>query len=329
MAHTWRSFLFGIDGWRNYLKSGYDAAAKRFDDAPFRRDLTGVRALVTGANQGIGFEVTRQLASQGASVTMVCRDRGRGQAALERLWEERLKGTLALSVCDISNQRAVKALADGIVASGEHVNILVNNAGCMVHERTVTPEGVEANFATNTLGTWALTESLLPAMRQADDPRVVTVSSAGMLTEKLSTSDLEWTPGGKLGKFDGKRQYARGKRHQVALTEQWSRDACNAQVLFVSMHPGWSDTQAVRDALPGFYDSLKGKLRTPREGADTVAWLCVAPRDELTPAGFYLDRKAVPKHVSTNFLTGTSYKEEKIQVLREKLKSRLEEALKT
>ena len=106
MAHTWRSLLFGIDGWRNYLKSGYDVAAKRFDDAPFRRDLTGVRALVTGANQGIGFEVTRQLASQGASVTMVCRDRGRGQAALERLREERLKGTLALSVCDISNQRA-------------------------------------------------------------------------------------------------------------------------------------------------------------------------------------------------------------------------------
>ena len=99
MAHAWRSLLFGLDGWRHYLKSGYDAAAKRFDDAPFRRDLTGVRALVTGANQGIGFEVTRQLASQGATVTMVCRDRSKGEAALERLREERLAGSLA-SVAD-------------------------------------------------------------------------------------------------------------------------------------------------------------------------------------------------------------------------------------
>ena len=323
MAHAWRSLLFGLDGWRNYLKSGYDAAAKRFDDAPFRRDLTGVRALVTGANQGIGFEVTRQLASQGATVTMVCRDRSKGEAALERLRDERLRGSLALSVCDISNQHAVKALVEGIVSTGDPLNILVNNAGCMVHQRTLTPEGVDANFATNTLGTWALTEGLLPALRKADAPRVITVSSAGMLTERLATTDLEWAPGGKLGKFDGTRQYARGKRHQVALTEYWSRRGGNESVLFVSMHPGWSDTQAVRDALPGFYSSLKGKLRTPKEGADTVSWLCVAPKDALEAGGFYLDRRTVPKHVSTNFLTGTSYADEKVQRLVERLEERL------
>jgi dehydrogenase/reductase SDR family protein 12 len=170
-------------------------------------------------------------------------------------------------VCDISNQRAVKALADGIVASGEHVNILVNNAGCMVHERTVTPEGVEANFATNTLGTWALTESLLPAMREASDPRVVTVSSAGMLTEKLSTSDLEWTPGGKLGKFDGTRQYARGKRHQVALTEHWSRDASNSQVLFVSMHPWMVRHAGGARRVAGILRFFKGKTEDAAGGS--------------------------------------------------------------
>ena len=82
VGHAWRSLLFGIDGWRHYLKSGYAAASKRFDDAPFATDLRGRHYVITGANQGIGYATAKQLASQNASVHMVCRDRARGEAAL-------------------------------------------------------------------------------------------------------------------------------------------------------------------------------------------------------------------------------------------------------
>ena len=88
VGHAWRSLLFGIDGWRHYLKSGYAAASKRFDDAPFATDLRGRHYVITGANQGIGYATAKQLASQNASVHMVCRDRARGEAALAKLRAE-------------------------------------------------------------------------------------------------------------------------------------------------------------------------------------------------------------------------------------------------
>ena len=228
MSHAWRSLLFGLEGWRHFLKSGYDAAAKSFDNACFERDLRGRVFVITGANQGIGLETARRLALQRASVHMVCRDAARGEAALSELRDEvRAAGkgdgdALRLSVLDVSDQRAVRAFCADYVASGAPVHALVNNAGCMIHERTHTEEGVETNFATNTLGAWALTEGLLPALRRtgrADvvgaegansslvgDARVIFVASAGALTERLETTDVEMCPPPRVRRHETVRQ---------------------------------------------------------------------------------------------------------------------------
>jgi dehydrogenase/reductase SDR family protein 12 len=102
--------------------------------------------------------------------------------------------------------------------------------------RTVTPEGLEANFATNTLAPFALTELLLPLLAKAEPPaRVIAVSSGGQYTEELVTQDMQWE---KEGGFDGARQYARDKRRQTALTERWAAD--HPKLLFFTMHPGWA-----------------------------------------------------------------------------------------
>ena len=113
------------------------------------------------------------------------------------------------------------------------------------------------------------------------DARVIFVASAGALTERLETTDVEMCP---PRAFDGTRQYAKNKRQQLALVERWAR--AEPDVGFFAMHPGWADTAALRAAMPAFRDALAAKLRTPREGADTVAWLCVASRDDLKSGGF-------------------------------------------
>jgi dehydrogenase/reductase SDR family protein 12 len=359
VGHAWRSLLFGIDGWRHYMKAGYERAAKSFDNSHLARDLTGRHVMVTGANSGIGYETARQLALQGATVCMVCRDRQRGTDARDAIRAElraMSDGTqpesnvpkkttksvandssarVSLRVCDVSSQRAVRDLVKAYVDSGNPLHVLVNNAGCMVHDFRETDEGLEVNFATNAVGPFALTEGLLPTLRRsgiaANEPsKVICVSSAGMLTEKLELDDPEM----RRGKFDGTRQYAKNKRFQVAMCEAWTKreqasarhDDKEVAVAFYSHHPGWSDTDAVRSALPGFYDTLKGRLRSPLEGADTVIWLAAVDQTKekenatktkqktrLESGGFYFDRRNVAKHVGATFFATTRYSPDDVE----------------
>jgi dehydrogenase/reductase SDR family protein 12 len=361
VGHAWRSLLFGIDGWRHYMKAGYERAAKSFDNSHLARDLTGRHVMVTGANSGIGYETARQLALQGATVCMVCRDRQRGTDARDAIraeiramsvgprsnvLEKNTKSAaddddshsarVSLRVCDVSSQRAVRDLVTAYVESGNPLHVLVNNAGCMVHDFRETDEGLEVNFATNAVGPFALTEGLLPTLRRsgiaANEPsKVICVSSAGMLTEKLELDDPEM----RRGKFDGTRQYAKNKRFQVAMCEAWTKreqasarhDDKEVAVAFYSHHPGWSDTDAVRSALPGFYDTLKGRLRSPLEGADTVIWLAAVDQTKekenatktkqktkaLESGGFYFDRRNVAKHVGATFFATTRYSPDDVE----------------
>ena len=353
------------------MKAGYERAAKSFENSHLARDLSGRHVLVTGANSGIGYETARQLALQGATVCMVCRDHRRGADARDAIRAElkaRISGSapeevtgakhhdenaendfslkkkdvdsrVSLRVCDVSSQRAVRDLVAAYVASGAPLHVLVNNAGCMAHARAETDEGLEVNFATNALGAFSLTEGFLPTLRasaaRAGEPsRVICVSSAGMLTERLELEDFEM----RRGTFDGTRQYAKNKRAQVAMCEAWAEreksvdnvDEKNvARVTFFSQHPGWSDTAAVRAALPGFYESLKGRLRSPREGADTVIWLAAVDASEaaLRSGEFYFDRAPAAKHVSSNALTGTRYSPDDVAKMERALRAARDEAL--
>ena len=84
---------------------------------------------------------------------------------------------------------------------------------------------------------------------------MITVSSGGMLTNKLDANDLQY----EKKSFDGTMVYAQNKRQQIVMTEKWSKKYPHIQ--FTTMHPGWADTPAVRNAMPGFYNKMKDKLR--------------------------------------------------------------------
>jgi dehydrogenase/reductase SDR family protein 12 len=94
----------------------------------------------------------------------------------------------------------------------KQIDMLVHNAGCMIHEKNYNKDGVETNFATNTFALFYLTRLLLPLLHK--ESRVITVSSGGMLTQKLVTDDLYMDE----DKFDGTTQYARNKRQQICIT---------------------------------------------------------------------------------------------------------------
>nr|GLL32363.1 dehydrogenase/reductase SDR family member 12 [Ipomoea trifida] len=245
---------------------------------------------------------------------MVCRNKERGEAALSKIKSATGNKNVYLEVCDISSVSDVKSFTSRLSSTNLPIHVLVNNAGILENNRVTTPEGYEQNFAVNVLGTYTITELMLPLLEKAaPDARVITVSSGGMYTAPL-TKDLQFSD----NQFNGAVQYARNKRVQVALTEKWSEMHKDKGIGFYSMHPGWAETPGVTQSLPSFSKSLEGKLRTSEEGADTVIWLALQPKEKLVSGAFYFDRAEAPKHL---LFSGTKNSHSEIDSIVENLRS--------
>lgn len=302
----YRNTVWLVKGLQEYTKSGYEAAAKHFVPADLDVNLNGRSFMVTGANSGIGKAAAQEIAKRGGTVHMVCRNMGRAEAAKGEIVESSKNENVHVHIVDMSSARQVWEFAQSF-SQNNTLHVLINNAGCMVNQRELTEEGLEKNFATNTLGTYILTTALIPALKKVEDPRVITVSSGGMLTQKLDVDDLQF----EKGTFDGTMAYAQNKRQQVILTERWA--AQHKEIHFSSMHPGWADTPAVQTSMPSFHARMKSKLRTEAMGADTVVWLAISAAAAKQPSGlFFQDRKGVATHLPLASSRSTPQEEEKL-----------------
>jgi hypothetical protein len=111
-----------------------------------------------------------------------------------------------------------------------------------------------------------------------------------MYAQRLRLDDLQWV----TGPYDGTRAYASAKRAQVALIREWARRISPVEVAFSAMHPGWADTPGIAASLPGFHRLMRPVLRTPAEGADTIAWLAADPAAAGETGHLFLDRRRRP-----------------------------------
>ena len=203
MTSIYRTGVWFMHGWWNYGRSAYDRASKTFNPADLEVNLANKVAVVTGANSGLGLETSYELAKRGAKVYMLCRDEAKGLAAVESLKGREdvnnsssgsnLVDRLIVKKVDVSLQDNIKSFVKGF--EEDHLDILVNNAGCMVDGRPMTSEGIELNFATNVMGPYLMTEGLIPKLSEGSV--VLTVTSGGMLTQKLEPRDIQMTKTGK------------------------------------------------------------------------------------------------------------------------------------
>ncbi|KAJ8271113.1 hypothetical protein GJAV_G00122900 [Gymnothorax javanicus] len=181
---------------------------------------------------------------------MVCRNWGRAEETRAEIFRETGNKKVYVHLLDISETQRVWEFAEYFRRRYRCLNVLNNNAGCMVLKREVTSEGFERNFATKTLGVYILTQGLLPLLERSRAPRVITVTSGGMLVQKLRTTDLQ----SELGHFDAAMVYAQNKRQQVVRTQMWAGGYPG--IHFSAAHPGWADTPAT--ALPQLHISGAG-----------------------------------------------------------------------
>lgn len=247
MFYPIRVAQFMAFGYVSFGRKAFETNARAFNPDTIPKDLGGRHIVITGGTSGIGKVAVRELAARHATVHLVCRDSSKGEQVRKDILSEHSGASVHVHTCDISSLSDIVNLANEFQQSNIRIRALVNNAGAMVQTHEKSVDGLEVNFATNTLGVFTITEMLRPFLDVENGARVITVSSGGMLTETLEVDDLEGEQllkdGGK--KINGERQYARCKRHQVAMTEHWARKYSKQGIFWATMHPGWVDTPGV------------------------------------------------------------------------------------
>lgn len=202
-------------------------------------DLTGLRAVVTGANSGLGLATARELAEHGASVVLACRNQEKGAVALEGILAGAPDADVELARLDLADLASVRAFAETVDGP---LGLLVNNAGLMAVPYARTVDGFEIQMGTNHLGHFALTALLLPALRTAPGARVVTLSSAMSYYGRAFVIDRGTYRGWGIRRWQA---YADSKLANVTFALELDRRArsTGVDVLSAAAHPGWARTE--------------------------------------------------------------------------------------
>jgi dehydrogenase/reductase SDR family member 12 len=277
----------------SFTRVGYDVRSRLAHWTPLSSyDLEGRVVLVTGATSGLGRATTEVLARRGATVILLGRDQAKTERVRNEVAERTGNDRLDTAVADLADLAAVRDAADHVLATHPALHVVIHNAGSLIPSRTTAPDGTEATVASQVLGPFLLTTLLLDRLRASAPARVLTMSSGGMYAANLTVDGLEMGDD-----YRGTEQYARAKRAQVTLNELWAARFPDRDVVFHAVHPGWADTPGVETSLPRFRRIVGPLLRTPDQGADTVAWLAADDGEPLATTGrFWLDRRPRPLH---------------------------------
>jgi NAD(P)-dependent dehydrogenase (short-subunit alcohol dehydrogenase family) len=212
-------------------------------------DLTGRLAVVTGANSGLGFGLSRALAGAGADVIMAVRSQAKGEAAIDEIGKTVSTAKLTLKSLDLASLKNVAALGEELTGEGRPIDILINNAGVMTPpHRETTDDGFELQFGANHLGHFALTGHLIPLLRAASAARVVTVSSIA-----ATQSDLNFDDANAEEDYRPMRSYGMAKLAQLMWAVELNRRSRERDWTLMSnaAHPGLSKTNLLSGASYG------------------------------------------------------------------------------
>jgi NAD(P)-dependent dehydrogenase (short-subunit alcohol dehydrogenase family) len=279
------------------ITTRFDATSTASEVAA-ERDLTGLRAIVTGGAAGIGSATTRALASAGAEVVIAVRDVVAGGEAARSI-SATTRGTVTVAPLDLTDRASIARFTDGWTGP---LHLLVNNAGVVTAGLERTADGWELQLATNHLGHFALTTRLHDALRAGaadrDGARVVNVSSTALMRADVDFDDLQF----ERRPYDPQIAYAQSKTANsllsVELTRRWHDDGVVAN----TANPGGVASGLQRHFTAQQRASLDAaeaagvfRYKTPDQGAATSLVAAVHPAFAHT-GGHYLDdcREAYP-----------------------------------
>ncbi|MCO6011009.1 SDR family NAD(P)-dependent oxidoreductase [Actinoallomurus purpureus] len=261
-------------------------------------DLTGRRAIVTGASSGIGVETARALATAGAEVTLAVRDVAAGEKAAADITATTGGRRVRVAALDLTDRASIAAF---VAAWAGPLDILVANAGVMASPETRTAEGWELQFATNHLGHFALTTGLHPALAAAGHARVVVVSSVGHINGEVLFEDVNF----EHRPYDAWAAYSQSKTANILFAveaaRRWAADGISVNALNPGRIAGTNlaryigePTNAPASFEPG--QSTGVSVKDIEQGAATSVLLAASPLVDGVTGKYFEDCQEAEPH---------------------------------
>jgi NAD(P)-dependent dehydrogenase (short-subunit alcohol dehydrogenase family) len=262
-------------------------------------DLSGRRAIVTGASSGIGVETARALARTGAGVTLAVRDLEAGRRVAADIAATTGNSSVDVAPLELTDRASIDAFAS---AWDGPLHVLVNNAGIMAPPEQYTREGWELQFATNHLGHFALALGLHDALAADGSARIVAVSSSGHMLSPVIFDDLHFA----FRPYDPWLAYGQSKTANVLFavgaTARWKLDGITANALM----PGAILTNLQRHIGGGLVTPPE-RQKTVEEGAATSVLLATSQLLEGIGGRYFVDcNEAVPVTRRTSDMSGVA-----------------------
>ena len=252
------------------------------------RSMEGRTCVITGANSGIGKASAEQLASMGAEVVMVCRNRGRGERAKAAVEKNSGSKSVELMLVDLASLASVRQFAQEYEDGHQSLHVLINNAGVARLRRSLTIDGFETTFQVNYLSPFLLTNLLLPLLKNSAPSRIVNISSVSHYGGHINFGDLQYESG-----YGVMRAYSRSKLALILFTHELARRLEGTGVTANCLHPGAVATNIWGNPIgPASFIMKITRLfmLSPEKGAKTQVYLASSPEVE-TVSGEYFDAR--------------------------------------
>jgi len=268
--------------------------------APPVPSMDGKTVIITGGNSGMGKAAAVELARAGARVVITARSQERGTAAVADIASASGSDDVELAVFDLADLTSVRAGAAELLERCPRIDVLLNNAGLILTERTLSADGYEATFAINHLGPFLLTDLLRQRLIESAPSRIVNVASTahnfarrGMVFDDLMAEKS----------YRQMEVYGRSKLANILFTTELSERLAGTGVTANSLHPGTVATGYARDGDTTGFMAWGIKVfapfsLTPAQGARTSVYLCSSPDVEGVTGTYFA--KCKPKTPSAN-----------------------------
>jgi NAD(P)-dependent dehydrogenase (short-subunit alcohol dehydrogenase family) len=256
---------------------------------PKDRKMKGKTIAATGATSGIGEAAVLRLAGLGARIVLIARDEARAKATMRKLEAKAPKLGHRMHLADLSSMAETRKAGAAIAASEPRIDVLINNAGALLSDRRVTPEGLELTFALNHMAYFVLTEALRDNLIASAPARIVSTSSAAHQGATLDFGDLLSAKG-----YGGLKVYGRSKLANILFTRELGRRLAGTGVTANCLHPGVVATR-FGSSSGGWAGLLIPFLRpffvSPEKGAETIVYLASSPEVAKTTGAYFVNGK--------------------------------------